>query len=299
MALLDDDAPAPDPRMQRFMDNIGKMESSNNYGAVGPPTDGGRGLGKYQVLESNLPGWSRQVLGRSVTPEEFLKSPEMQDKVAGTILSGYVQKYGFEKAGQAWFAGEGGIGHGDRRDVLGTSTKDYGIRASAGLLDEPGPSAQPAPAGGEEAGAQPSVADRYKNLMDARESMQLTPQEEDLYMHHLHNLHGGKGYTHPDGSISTVFAQQSEFDGKTYLLPKVHDGRVVDKQEAEDMARDRGLDRHPSYGSPQEAEDRYKLMHNFMDQDVEDHVRGQQKTAPAPQKARTQEAQTSGLINME
>lgn len=284
-----------DPRFSRFVSNIAKMESSNNYGAVNKDTGA---LGKYQVLPENVASWSKSVLGKTLTPEEFLADHGAQDQIAQTVLRGYVAKHGFEGAAQAWLGGEGSIGKTGRADANGTTVGDYGRRAMAGL-DQAGPSAQPDPAGGEPA------EDHLKHFNDAHESLQLTPQEMELYMHHLKNLWGGKGYTHQDGSVSTLFAQQSGFDenGKerTYLLPRVHDGRIVDTSEAVDKAKEKGLDSHPSYDTPEQAQSRYTLMHNFMDHDTEDYVRGQQRAPPSQQRTRPSDADrpSGGLINMD
>ena len=105
---------------------ISSIESSGRYDLVGPATKSGdRALGKYQVMSANIPEWTKEALGRSLTPREFLSSPEAQDAVFQHRFGGYVKKYGPEGAARAWFAGEGGMNDMGRRDVLGTSVADY------------------------------------------------------------------------------------------------------------------------------------------------------------------------------
>lgn len=106
---------------------ISSIESGGNYRAIGPDTGGGnRALGKYQVMASNVGPWSQEILGRSITPEEFLSNPQIQDQIFNAKFGSYVDKYGHEGAAKAWFAGEKGMNDPNRRDILGTSVADYG-----------------------------------------------------------------------------------------------------------------------------------------------------------------------------
>lgn len=85
-----------------FINAISSQESGGNYGAVNRHSGA---LGKYQIMPSNIPSWSRQALGRSVTPSQFLASPQIQEQVARAQLSSYYQKYGAAGAAIAWYAG--------------------------------------------------------------------------------------------------------------------------------------------------------------------------------------------------
>lgn len=112
------------------------MESGGNYRAVGPQTrTGDRALGKYQVMASNVGPWTEEVLGRRLTPREFMLDPQAQDAVFNAKFGGYAQKYGPEGAARAWFAGEGGMNDPNRRDALGTSVAQYaaGFNRRAGI----------------------------------------------------------------------------------------------------------------------------------------------------------------------
>lgn len=114
--------------MNAYRNAIASIESagSGDYAAVGPTHPRlGRALGRYQVMEANIGPWSRQVLGREVTPDEFMANPELQDAIFDGIFGQYVEQFGPEGAAQAWFAGPGGVGKMDRQDSLGTSVSAY------------------------------------------------------------------------------------------------------------------------------------------------------------------------------
>lgn len=107
---------------------IAMIESrgSGGYSAIGPVTrSGDRAYGKYQVMGANIPEWSKDALGRSMTPAEFLASPEAQDAVFKKQFGRYVEKYGASGAAAAWFAGEKGMNDPNRRDAVGTSVSGY------------------------------------------------------------------------------------------------------------------------------------------------------------------------------
>ncbi len=104
---------------------ISGIESGGNYRAIGPETGKGRALGKYQVMDFNVGPWSREVLGREVTPQEFIATPQIQDAIFNAKFGQYEKKYGPEGAARAWFAGEGGMNDPNRKDVLGTTVSAY------------------------------------------------------------------------------------------------------------------------------------------------------------------------------
>lgn len=82
-------------------------------------------------MGQNIPQWTQEVLGRQMTPQEFLANPQAQDAVFNAKFGALVQKHGPEGAARAWFAGEGGMNDMGRSDVLGTSVADYGRRFTA------------------------------------------------------------------------------------------------------------------------------------------------------------------------
>jgi hypothetical protein len=113
---------------------ISKIESGGNYGELGPVTKSGdRAYGKYQVMGANIPEWSRAALGRSITPQEFVANPQLQDTIFKHRFGQYVDKYGPGGAARAWFAGEGGMNNPNAKDQLGTSVASYERRFLGGL----------------------------------------------------------------------------------------------------------------------------------------------------------------------
>lgn len=130
-----------------YRDAIASIESqgSGNYQAVGPVTKtGDRALGRYQIMAANLPEWSQAALGRQVTPQEFMASPQIQDAIFDHRFGQYVQKYGPEGAARAWFAGEGGMNNPNARDQLGTTVSSYAGKFNAATAGAPGqPSQRP------------------------------------------------------------------------------------------------------------------------------------------------------------
>jgi hypothetical protein len=87
-----------------YQDAIANIESkgSGDYNAVNSKTGA---LGRYQVMPKNLPGWSQAALGKTITPQEFIASPQAQDAVFNKVFGGYVDKYGPTGASNTWFTG--------------------------------------------------------------------------------------------------------------------------------------------------------------------------------------------------
>lgn len=134
------DLASPPSDMQAYRDAIASIESagSGDYAAVGPTHPKlGRALGRYQIMEANIGPWSREALGREVSPDEFLANPQLQDAIFDHRFGQYVNQYGPEGAAQAWFAGPGGVGKTGRSDVLGTTVGDYTGKFNAAMGGEP------------------------------------------------------------------------------------------------------------------------------------------------------------------
>ncbi|WP_337267104.1 phage tail length tape measure family protein [Oryzifoliimicrobium ureilyticus] len=117
----------PLPDVGAYANAIKSIESSGNYGALGPITKSGdRAYGAYQVMGANIPDWSKQALGYSLTPQEFLANKDAQDAIFAHRFGGYADKYGPSGAAQAWFGGPGSVGKGGMgTDILGTSGNEY------------------------------------------------------------------------------------------------------------------------------------------------------------------------------
>lgn len=91
--------------MNKFLYSLGVQESGggnysvvNSYGAVG----------KYQVLKSNVPGWSREALGHSITWQQFRDSPQLQEQIVTYKIQQYYNQFrDWRKVAAAWYAGPG------------------------------------------------------------------------------------------------------------------------------------------------------------------------------------------------
>ena len=85
-----------------FLRAIAGKESGGNYGAVNHSSGA---LGKYQIMPGNIPSWSKQALGHSVSAQQFLHSPQLQEQIAQYQLRNYFNKYGAAGAASAWYSG--------------------------------------------------------------------------------------------------------------------------------------------------------------------------------------------------
>ena len=106
---------------------IGSYESGNNYAAIGPETStGDHAYGKYQVMGSNIPSWTKEAVGRSMTPAEFLHDQGAQEAVASLKLGQYLTQYGNpQDAASAWFTGKPLSEGANLKDVNGVSGSQY------------------------------------------------------------------------------------------------------------------------------------------------------------------------------
>ena len=108
---------------------IASIESagSGGYSALGPVTqNGNRAYGKYQVMDFNIGPWTEKYVGRRMTPQEFLASPEAQEAVFRGEFGGNVEKYGSpQEAASVWFTGQPMSRGANRKDILGTTGSGY------------------------------------------------------------------------------------------------------------------------------------------------------------------------------
>lgn len=129
--------------------------------------------------------------------------------------------------------------------------------------------AAPAPAG-ESAIIADGKMPATTHLDAAHKELVLTPSEHALYTMHLANL--AKGGV-PDGTdIQTLRAITVDPDGggRTYVVPRVWDGKVLSPEEAFKRVDSLGWDKFPSYPSVDAATARYEEMHRFMERDTKD-----------------------------
>ncbi|MER9665558.1 hypothetical protein [Mesorhizobium sp. M0203] len=114
--------------MAAYASAIRSIESagSGGYSALGPWTNGDRAYGAYQVMGNNIPSWSKDALGKSLTPDQFLADPAAQDAIFQKQFGKYLSKYGNpQDAASAWFTGGPLKSGAGATDVLGTSGSVY------------------------------------------------------------------------------------------------------------------------------------------------------------------------------
>lgn len=104
-----------------------ESDGSGGYSALGPVLkNGNQALGAYQVMKSNLPSWSQEALGKTLTPDQFLADPGAQDAIFDKQFGKYLTKYGNpQDAASAWFTGGPLSSGANAKDVLGTSGSVY------------------------------------------------------------------------------------------------------------------------------------------------------------------------------
>lgn len=122
-----------------FKKGIAGVESGNNYSAVGPATNSGdKAYGKYQVMGTNISSWTKQALGYSMTPQEFLKSPDAQEKVFEFQSLANYAKYGnWDDVASVWFSGKP-LANNTRSDGYNTVPQYVAkVRANMGVPAQP------------------------------------------------------------------------------------------------------------------------------------------------------------------
>ena len=105
------------------------------------------------------------------------------------------------------------------------------------------------------------------NIVDADLALGLTPEEQNLYAHHLNMLATGNVVNNADVSHSTLRAASVGIGGKTYNIPTVWDGKILPVREAMKRAAAKGWNHWPAYNSPEEADTRYALLHHYLERD--------------------------------
>jgi len=115
--------------IKKVADAIAGVESrgSGNYKAMGVYNQSqGYPLGRYQIMEKNLPSWSKEALGRVVSPQEFLNNPKLQDAVfAHRYLRAKKQGYSDADFASIWFTGGPLHTAKNKKDALGTTAPVY------------------------------------------------------------------------------------------------------------------------------------------------------------------------------
>jgi hypothetical protein len=98
---------------------------------------------------------------------------------------------------------------------------------------------------------------------------QFTPEELNLYWHHLGNAYRPDRAITPGGDMMTVRqANVTGPGGRQYNIPTIWDAQELTIDEARQRAAQRGWQHWPSYSNPETAEYRYGLLHPYMDRDA-------------------------------
>ena len=109
------------------------QESGGDYSAISTHTDsrGNHSYGKYQILGSNIPVWTKEALGKSMTPSQFLKDTSAQDKVFAWHLSNLMQKYGnINDIASVYFSGGPYEKNKMKKDKSGLTVEKYALQIS-------------------------------------------------------------------------------------------------------------------------------------------------------------------------
>jgi hypothetical protein len=113
--------------LDQLMYGIRKIESGGNYSVVNSIG----AVGAYQVMKGNIPEWTKQALGYSMTWQQFRASRAAQDAVARYKLNQYMKKYGSAEAAAAmWFSGQPNP-HSQRSDGYNTVEQYVGKAVAA------------------------------------------------------------------------------------------------------------------------------------------------------------------------
>lgn len=124
------------------MQGIASVESKgwkNPYAAKGVVVKtgayaGDRAYGKYQVMGKNVPNWTREVLGRSMTPAQFLINPQAQEAVARFKIGQIYKEFGnIADTASVWFSGRPVAQAGNAVDANGTTVSRYIAGVMKGL----------------------------------------------------------------------------------------------------------------------------------------------------------------------
>ena len=111
MATLDD-----------FLNAMSGQESGGNYSAVNKNTGA---MGRWQVMPNNVTPWAKRYLGINLTPQQFLRSPQMQDRLVKAVLGSYVSKYGYRGAASAWYSGSPTLENNYNPQKFGPAVGEY------------------------------------------------------------------------------------------------------------------------------------------------------------------------------
>tara|TARA_R110001606_G_scaffold399221_1_gene582275 strand:- start:3880 stop:6453 length:2574 start_codon:yes stop_codon:yes gene_type:complete len=123
-----------------LMRALGFQESRGNYRADNPASYGptNPALGKYQILWTNVLGWSRAAgMPHPGTKEDFKNNPAYQEKLAQWKFSDYVRQasaktddpdIAIRMAASAWYSGNMDLYENNKPEPHGPSIQDYTLK---------------------------------------------------------------------------------------------------------------------------------------------------------------------------
>lgn len=211
--------------IKQAQEAIGTFESGGNYQTIGVQTAHGRALGKYQVMEENLPDFLAKAGLPSMSTDEFLKNDAAQDQVFASVFGGYMKQTGsFNDAASMWFSGKPVAESGGRKDALGTTVPAY-LAATNAILARNAPLAAKVDMGGkiaaEQAPDDPLFPDFVRDRITADNNRQLAIKRDDEFANRqtietgLMGQEGGKLPT----TVEELTADPKASDAWDHLLP--------------------------------------------------------------------------------
>ncbi len=114
------------PEASKIANALGMLESSNNYNAVGPTVKGKNAYGKYQIMEQNIPSWSKEATGSEVSLQQFRSDKSLQDRIALYKIEAYrKQGYSPQDIASLWLSGRPLKGNQRKDLATGLSVPGY------------------------------------------------------------------------------------------------------------------------------------------------------------------------------
>lgn len=76
-------------------------------------------------MGNNIPSWSKEALGRSLTIDEFMADPKKQELIAQYKMHELLKRYSERDVIAIWFTGQPLQGNEWKQDANGTKAIDY------------------------------------------------------------------------------------------------------------------------------------------------------------------------------
>lgn len=114
------------PTAYKVAQALAKIESSGNYGAVGPTVKGNNAYGKYQIMEQNIPSWGKEATGQNVTLQEFKSNHDLQDRIAVYKINSLLEQgHSPQDVASIWLSGRPLKGNNRKDLATGVSVPSY------------------------------------------------------------------------------------------------------------------------------------------------------------------------------